>query len=241
MRIARKQVGEVDVLSFSGEFDASKVPLAEIDALVEEGRLRLVCSFGALTFITSPVIGYLVKTGKQVKTRGGEMVFAEPSRFMRATIQTLGLDQIFEVFPTDAAAVEHFAKVHPTEGLPVDEKILGSTTISFRLLDAPATAVGRILSLHGDGVALQYPADPARVKIDPEDLVAGKKLWIRFRQPFLDRERFFEMEAEIASVRDLDGECGAYRLRYTKIEGRDRETLARLVGGTGGDGFPGMR
>lgn len=231
MRIERQEVGQVDILSFSGEFDASKAPLIEIDRLVEEGRIRLVCSFAGLKFIASPVLGYLVKTAKRLKGRGGEMVLSAPSRFMRATIQTLGLDQIFEVFPDDAAAVAHFAKARPADGVPVDEKILGSTTISFRLLDAAATAVGRILSLHGDGIAFRYPADPDRVKIDPDDLEVGRKLWIRFRQPFLDRERFFEMEAEIAASAGVDEGSRRYRLRYTRIEDRDRETLARLVGG----------
>lgn len=230
MRIERRQAGQVDILSFSGEFDASKAPLTEIDRLVEDGRIRLVCNFRDLKFIASPVLGYLVKTGKRLKGRGGELVFSEPSRFMRATIQTLGLDQIFEVFPGDAAAFAHLAKA-PLDGLPVDEKILGSTTISFRRLDAAATAVGRILSLHKDGIAFLYPADPDRVKIDPEDLDVGRKLWIRFRQPFLDRERFFEMEAEITGSADLDEGSRRYRLRYTRIEDRDRETLARLVGG----------
>lgn len=233
MRIEQRQVGQVDVLSFSGEFDNSNVPLGEIDRLLEQGRIRLVCSFGGLKFITSAVIGYLVKTAKRLKGRGGEMVLSEPSRFMQATIQTLGLDQIFEVFPDDDAAVKHFAKARPADGLFVDEKILGSTTISFRIPDAPATAVGRILSLHGDGIAFQYPADPDRVSIDPEDLRTGGRLWIRFRQPFLDRERFFEMEAEVTATADLDGASRRYRLRYTRIDDRDRETLARLQGGPG--------
>ncbi len=234
MRIERRQVGDVDVLSFSGEFDASTAPLAEIDVLVDAGHIRLVCSFRALTFITSPVIGHLVKTGKRLKGRGGELVFSEPSRFMRATIQTLGLDQIFEVFPTDDLAVAHLSRPRPADGLRVDEGLLGSTAIFFRLPDGRDTAVGRLLSLHEDGVTFQYPADPDRVKIDPEDLGTGQGLSVRFRQPFLDRERFFEMEAEIAATGDLDGESRSYRLRYTRIDDRDRETLARLVGGRGG-------
>jgi anti-anti-sigma factor len=229
VRIDRKRVGQVDVLSFVGEFD--RAPLVELDALVEEGRIRLVCSFRGLTFVTSPVIGHLVKTAKQLKTRGGEIVFSDPSRFMQATIQTLGLDQIFEVFPTDALAIRHLERARPAEGLPVDEKILGSTALFFRLADTPDTAVGRILALHEDGVAFQYPADPDRVKIDPEDLGAGCSLQIRFRQPFLDRERFFEMEAEIAESRGFDGESRRYRVRYTRIDDRDRTTLARLVRG----------
>jgi anti-sigma B factor antagonist len=99
----------VDILSFEGEFDASTVPAIEaIDGLVENGRRRLVFSFAGLTFVASPVLGYFVKVGKRVKQAGGEVVLSRPSQFMDATIRTLGLDQIFDVFPDDDAAVRHF-------------------------------------------------------------------------------------------------------------------------------------
>ena len=108
MKVRRRQVGEIDVLSFEGEFDGSTVPAIEaIDGLVEAGRTRLVFSFAALTFIASPVLGYFVKVGKRLKQAGGGVVFSRPSDFMQATIRTLGLDQIFDVFPDDAAAVRH--------------------------------------------------------------------------------------------------------------------------------------
>lgn len=211
MRIAQRRIGEVDVLSFSGEFDASKAPVAEVDDLIASGRRRLVCSFGELRFITSPVIGHLVKSAKRLKGLGGEMVLSEPSRFMLATIRTLGLDQIFEIFPTDAAAIAHLA------ARPAGE---AGAEVSFRLLDGDALATGRVLSTHEDGLTVQYPSDPDRVRIDPEELRGGRRLWLRFRPARLDR--FVEAEAEIAAAVD-----GRYRLRYTRIDGRDREALAR--------------
>jgi anti-anti-sigma factor len=108
VRVRRKQVGGVDVLSFEGEFDASTVPAVEaIDGLVEQGRTRLVFSFAGLTFVASPVLGYFVRVGKRLKDVGGAVVFSRPSQFMEATIRTLGLDQIFDVFPDDTAAVRH--------------------------------------------------------------------------------------------------------------------------------------
>jgi anti-anti-sigma regulatory factor len=54
------------------------------------------------------VLGYFVKVGKKLKDMGGGVVFSRPSQFMEATIRTLGLDQIFDVFPDDHAAVRHF-------------------------------------------------------------------------------------------------------------------------------------
>lgn len=109
MKVRRRQVGDIDILSFEGEFDGSTVPAVEaIDGLVEGGRRRLVFSFAALTFVASPVLGYFVKIGKRLKNAGGQVVFSRPSPFMEATIRTLGLDQIFDVFPDDDAAVRHF-------------------------------------------------------------------------------------------------------------------------------------
>jgi len=117
VKVRRKQVGEVDILSFEGEFDASTVPAIEaIDGLVEEGRTRLVFSFAGLTFVASPVLGYFVKIGKRLRDMGGGVVFSRPSPFMQATIRTLGLDQIFDVFADDNAAVRHFQGARGTAG-----------------------------------------------------------------------------------------------------------------------------
>jgi len=109
MKVRRRQVGDVDVLTFEGEFDASTMPAIEaIDGILEQGRSRLVFSFAELTFVASPVLGYFVKVGKRVKELGGAVVFSRPSPFMQATIRTLGLDQIFDVYPDDNAALRHF-------------------------------------------------------------------------------------------------------------------------------------
>ena len=69
------------------------------------------------------------------------------------------------------------------------------------------------------------------MKIDPDELTIGRGLWIKFRQPFLEKERFFEMEAEIVMAVDLDDTEGAakYRLRYTKADDKDRTMLEQFV------------
>ena len=102
----------------------------------------------------------------------------------------------------------------------------------FRLIDEPDTmGKGKILSIYEDGPTFKYPADPDKVKIDPDELTIGRKVWIKFRQPFLQKERFFEMEAEIVMAVDLEDSDGAskYRLRYTKIDEKDRKILEQFV------------
>ncbi len=239
MKIERKTAGNVQILAFKGEFDAFNLPTIseKLDALIQTGCNRLVFNLHRLKFINSSALGYLIKTSKRLAELEGELVLSEPSKFFQSTITTLGIDQIFKIFPSDQEAVKYLHDMggeeqKSFEGVPVDEKLLGSTTMFFRLLDEPAVmAVGKILSIYEDGPTFKYPSDPDKIKIDPEELTIGRGLWIKFRQPFLAKERFFEMEAEIVMAVDLDddSEAAKYRLRYTKITPEDRAVLEQFV------------
>ena len=77
--------------------------------------------------------------------------------------------------------VRHVPNEYTDEG-PVDEKLLGSTDMFFHLKDEPdREAVGKILALWEDGPTFKYPADPDRVRIDPDELTHGRELGIRFQ------------------------------------------------------------
>ncbi len=239
MKIERKTAGDVTLLAFTGEFDAFNLPTIseKLDNLIQTGVKKLVFNLRLLKFINSSALGYLIKTHKRLKEIDGELVLSEPSKFFQSTITTLGIDQIFKIFPVDEEAIKYFHDASGQQqkefsGIPVDEKLLGSTTMFFRLLDEPGVmAVGKILSIYEDGPTFKYPSDPNKVKIDPDELTIGRGLWIKFRQPFLEKERFFEMEAEIVMAVDLDDTEGAakYRLRYTKADDKDRTMLEQFV------------
>ncbi|MEM8883322.1 MAG: STAS domain-containing protein, partial [Planctomycetota bacterium] len=240
MKIDRTEVDGVTILTFTGEFDAFNLPkISEgIDQLIQKGRKDLVFNLKGLKFINSSSLGYLIKTHRHLKEYEGELVLSEPSKFFQTTIVTLGIDQIFHIYENDDEAVKHFhgeggEEKTDFEEIPVDESQLGSTKLFFKLLDAPESmGVGKILSLWEDGPTFKYPSDPDKVKIEPDDLMIGGKVWIKFRQPFLEKERFFEMEAEITMAIDLEndphGAC-KYRLRYTKIDPKDQKVLEEFV------------
>jgi len=241
MKIERREEPDgVTILTFKGEFDAFNLPkISEgIDQLVQKGRTRLVFNLKGLKFINSSALGYLIKTHKNLREYDGELVLSEPSKFFETTVATLGIDQIFKIYTTDEEAVKHFhgeegEEKREYEGVPVDESLLGSTKLFFKLLDKPdVMAVGKILSIYEDGPTFKYPADPDKVKIDPEELTIGRALWAKFRQPFLEKERYFECEAEIVMAIDLDNdphEAAKYRLRYTKMDPKDKTALEEFV------------
>jgi anti-sigma B factor antagonist len=234
MKFERKPAGNVTILAFTGEFDGFHLPRVseEIDALIEKGCTRLVFNLRRLKFINSAALGYLIKTGRRLKERDGELVLSEPSAFFQTTIKTLGIDQIFRIYPDDQEAVGYFHDAGGEEGSAVDDKLRVSTPMSFRLLDAPETAaVGKILAIHEDGPMFEYPVDPGQAKIARDELIIGRHVWLKFRKPFQEKERFFEMEAEVVMSVDVDEAEGTskYRLRYTKIDEGDRKALAQLI------------
>lgn len=240
MEIKRREEDGVTILSFAGDFDAFNLPKISdgIDALVQKGRTRMVFNLAGLKFINSSALGYLIKTHKSLREYEGELTISEPSKFFQTTIATLGIDQIFKIFANDDDAVGYFhnegsKEQHEFEGVPVDESLLGSTKISFRMLANPdKMAIGKILSIYEDGPTFKYPYDIDKVKIDPDELQIGSKVWIKFRQPFLEQKRYFEMEAEIVMAVEIDNDPAdacKFRLRYTKVDGKDEQALAAFV------------
>lgn len=111
MKIERKTDGPVTILAFTGELDTDTLPTVSenIDALIESGATKLVLNMGALEFITSSAVGYLIKTRKHLLETNGEFVISAPSTFFRSTFRALGVDQIVKIFDNDDAALAYFA------------------------------------------------------------------------------------------------------------------------------------
>jgi len=111
VNIESKTVGAVTILTFAGELDAANVPetIEKIDELIE-GSLRLVFNCRDLTFINSSGLGYLLKTVKVLRDQNGELVFSEPAKCFRNIVDVYGVGQVFHLYASDRAAVEHFAE-----------------------------------------------------------------------------------------------------------------------------------
>jgi len=112
VKIERKTVGAINILAFTGEFDAMDLADAneKMGGVTDEGCTRLVFNLSDLTFINSMWISYLLKTNKDLKAQGGELVLSEPSRFFQRVGQAIGLEKVFEIFPDDSAALKHFGE-----------------------------------------------------------------------------------------------------------------------------------
>lgn len=109
MEIDKQTVGDVVLMTFAGEFDAAghAEQLEELDELIEAASC-VIFNFRDLTFINSSALGYLLKTSKVLRERGGELVISEPAECFQKILNVYDVDPVFRVFPDNGAALDHF-------------------------------------------------------------------------------------------------------------------------------------
>jgi anti-anti-sigma factor len=246
----RHDEGEISVivLKFTGDFDTFNLPAfsERIDRMIALGDTRMVLDLHLLKFINSAALGYLIKTHKAVAAKGGELVLARPSKFLKKTLVTLGLDGVFKAFDSVENAIGHFhggrsiGEISWGDASP-DDTIAGSVPVLFRPLtgasDAlPPNQVGRIVSLIPDGLMFRYAPDAKLGAKDPVrgQLKQGVRLKLKFRQPFVLKEYYFEMEAVVLQVSEMfgtdDQDQGVVtvKVRYDRIKDDDRKHLEQF-------------
>ncbi len=245
MKLEKRRFDDIVILRFVGEFDSFNLPgfSEHIDTMIEAGDRQLILDCFLLKFINSAALGYLIKTRKRLTSEGGEMLLARPSKFVKKTLATLGLDSLFRVFDSVESALMHLKQgvdigELDLEGGEQDAALTGSVPILFRPAntekdeDAP-NQVGRIVTLYEDGLLFRYELD----KADPSNpvrgfLKSGADLKLKFRQPFAVKDHYFEMIGSVVEVgeqTDDDGPSLTARVRYGEISDEDRVHLEQFV------------
>ena len=234
---------DIVILKFVGEFDTFNLPgfSERIDKMIDQGDIYLILDLHLLKFINSAALGYLIKTTKNVKGKGGEMVLARPSKFIKKTLVTLGLDDVFTIFANVEDAVGHFKQEDvgelKIESGEFDESLTGNVPILFRPTgtaeaEALPNQVGRIVSLYEDGLLFRYEPDSNNDPVAPF-LKPDQSLKLKFRQPFAVKEYYFEMAGKITMVTNTPTEdeedINAIRVQYSEIKDEDRKHLEQFV------------
>jgi anti-anti-sigma factor len=246
MKLEKKRYDDLVILKFTGEFDTFNLPdfSERINRMIEGGDVLFILDLHLLKFVNSAALGYLVKTAKTLKDRGGEAVIARPSRFMQRALVTLGLEDVFKIFETVEDGILHFKKGADVsrinlEGGEFDEALTGAVPILFRSAagpkdNAPPNQVGRIVTLYDDGLLFRYEPTGANDPVEKQ-LAKGALLKLKFRQPFAIKDHYFEMDATITEVNALTGGAAdeervvTVRARYDRIRDEDKKHLAQFV------------
>ncbi len=245
MKLEKKRYDEIVILKFTGELEAFNLPgfTERMERWIQSGDVRFVFDVRLLTFLNSSAFGYILRLRKVLAEKGGGLVLARPSKFVRKTIKTYGVEGILPLAETVEDAILHFKKGADVaqlalEGTESDEALQGEVPVIFRLraeegADEAPNQVGRIVSLYEDGILFHYEAAS---NLDPVELNVGvgTLLKLKFRQPFVVKDRYFEMDARVREVgvfEDAGNENRvlAVRVDWEEISDQDRQDLERFI------------
>lgn len=106
MQITAEPFEDFVVLRLHGEFDTLSCPpfLREIDRLLTEGVTRVVLNLRLVRFINSTAMGAIIRANKALRSRGGELVISQPSRFAGNVMGKIGLDAAVPIRGSDDEA-----------------------------------------------------------------------------------------------------------------------------------------
>ncbi len=110
--IIEKNIGDIKVIKVVGELDALVAPKLKdrIAKLVEGDVTKFIIDFEELVHINSLAMGILRGKLRVVKEAGGDIKLVKLNEHIKTIFEMIGLDEIFEIYSTEEAAVESFNK-----------------------------------------------------------------------------------------------------------------------------------
>ncbi|MGH7162751.1 MAG: STAS domain-containing protein [Planctomycetota bacterium] len=107
MKVTESRRDGIAVLRLDGEFDSFETTsVAEaFERCLAAGEPRVVMDLEGVSFANSTTIAYLIGAQRAARSRGGRLALARPRQFIRKTLHTLGLDQVFPICDSVEQAV----------------------------------------------------------------------------------------------------------------------------------------
>jgi anti-sigma B factor antagonist len=101
--------GDTYVIALGGEVDLYTAPefKQQLLEVIRQGAKDVVVDFSDTTFIDSTTLGVLVGGVKRLRTNDGRLSLVCADRNITKIFEITGLDRVFTIHPTRAAAVAH--------------------------------------------------------------------------------------------------------------------------------------
>ncbi len=112
MEILEKKIGNVYLISISGNLDAYSVNDVEskLNSLIDAGHVRLVVSLDKLEYISSSGLRILLVTLKKVRKQQGDIRLACLKSNIKEVFDISGFTQLFNISDTEETAIDSFAE-----------------------------------------------------------------------------------------------------------------------------------
>jgi anti-sigma B factor antagonist len=113
MEIKLKDEGAVVVMNLSGRLDlASGSGLKEqVKELLDKERSLLHLNLSGVDFINSSGLGVLVSIMKEARLRKGRLTLSNLASYVNEIFEITQLSHIFEIFPSEAEALNSYDSV----------------------------------------------------------------------------------------------------------------------------------
>jgi anti-sigma B factor antagonist len=110
VEIEVKSLKKVEVVKLSGKIDSSNASDFDntLKDLLSNGRRNLVLDMSNLEYMSSAGLRAIVAALKSARSRGGDVVVAEPSERMVDTLKLVGFQSLFKQYDNVLDAVDAF-------------------------------------------------------------------------------------------------------------------------------------
>jgi anti-sigma B factor antagonist len=108
MEITSKQFKHCDLVAVTGRVDSATAPMLSeaLDALVNEGRFKIVIDMTGLEYMSSAGFRALISAQRSCKRfNRGEVVLAVVPANINAALELAGFTVLFKIFPDVTSAV----------------------------------------------------------------------------------------------------------------------------------------
>lgn len=113
LEFARKEATEgFVVLSLIGDLDMWTLPRAkdQIQALLEEGKVKIVLDLERTNYIDSSGLGFFIGTLKKLRDAGGELILINLNAYIYGIFQLIQLQHIIRTYDSLEEASKEFSK-----------------------------------------------------------------------------------------------------------------------------------
>jgi anti-sigma B factor antagonist len=235
VRIEKTFVGDVAILELRGEFDTFECSRfsEEIGNLETLGINKVIVNFRFLRFINSTALGAIVKAKRTLTAKGGELIIAQPAKFVANVLDTLGLSEIIPMYDTEEEALGHFQAATKSS---VD--VVGDNVILFQFRDSEHSrafgrsfGVGKIEEIEEERLRFKYEKGDKEdaADFDPKVLFApGNELQLKFRLPFYRKAYYFECSGRIKRTQ-IAKDSIRVTAEFQNLAEDDRKSIQQFV------------
>ncbi len=108
--IIEKREEDIVILEISGELDALVAPKFKevFSKLIDKDMIKYIVDFEGLVHINSLAMGILRGKLQILKEMNGDIKIANLNKHIRTIFETIGLDEIFEIYDSVEDAIKSF-------------------------------------------------------------------------------------------------------------------------------------